>query len=105
MSKERGKVFGETNGQSPSLNLDSSSPGILSPIIRGSSLPPRKGNSKPRETKRSIAEGLGDFERYSERKLKKKNLKQKRAVSYYVARARLNASDHTAQGLYDILSQ
>ena len=59
--------------QSPSLNFNaSSSPGILSPSIRGSSLPPQnpasKNNGKPRESKRRIAEGLGDFQRYSERK-------------------------------------
>ena len=68
-SNRREKVIGEAKGQSPSLNFNSSSsPGILSPSIRGSSLPPGQGNVKPRETKRSIAEGLGDFERYSERK-------------------------------------
>ena len=66
-SKDKGKGVGVI-GQSPSLNFNSSSPGILSPSIRGSSLPPGKGNGKPREIKRSIAEGLGDFERYSERK-------------------------------------
>ena len=65
-----------TNGHSPSLNFNScSSPGILSPSIRGSSLPPpapNKANSKPPESKRRIAEGLGDFERYSERKKNQK---------------------------------
>ena len=52
-------------------------------------------------------EGLGDFERYSERKKTQKQVKKKRAVSNYnyVARTRLNASDHTAQDLYEILSQ
>ena len=53
---------------SPSINLNSSSsPGILSPSIRGSSLPPPAkantsiNNGKPLESKRRIAEGLGDF--------------------------------------------
>ena len=72
-------------GNSPSLNLNSSSsPGILSPSIRGSSLPP-KAAAKPRESKRRIAEGLGEFERYSERKKNQQVVKKKRAVSNYVA--------------------
>lgn len=62
--------------QSPSLNLNnSSSPGILSPSIRGSSQPPvakttnvSLNQGRPHESKRRIAEGLGDFQRYSDRK-------------------------------------
>ena len=64
--------------QSPSINLNnSSSPGILSPSIRGSSLPPPAktntsvNNGKPHESKRRIAEGLGDFQRYTDRKKQK----------------------------------
>lgn len=84
-SKERQKA--PLSGHSPSLNFNSSSPGIISPSVRGSSLPPKRPVAgKPLESKRKIAEGLGDFERYSDRKKTKRGLRKKRAESNYVMR-------------------
>lgn len=59
-----------------------------------------QGKANPPAQRRKIADGLGDLERYSERKKKQTSAKQKRAVSSYVARAQMNASDQTEQNLY-----
>lgn len=96
-SKEReGRAV--ATGPSPSLRFNSNSPGgtIMSPSTRFSYAHPNvveraKGN--PPVQIRKIADGLGDLERYSERKKSKSQIKKKRAVSTYIARAQMNASD------------
>ena len=78
------------SGPSPSLRFDSASPvgTILSPSTRVSyAAAIVKGKGNPPAQKRKIADGLGDLERYSERKKKQTITNKKRAVSSYVARA------------------
>ena len=78
------------SGPSPSLRFDSASPvgTILSPSTRISyTAAIVKGKGNPPAQKRKIADGLGDLERYSERKKKQTITNKKRAVSSYVARA------------------
>ena len=91
------------SGPSPSLRFDTASPvgTILSPSTRISHAAAiMQGKANPPAQRRKIADGLGDLERYSERKKKQTSAKQKRAVSSYVARAQMNASDQTEQNLY-----